>query len=179
VLTAEQIIALLKLEPLPREGGFFRRTYLAAESVAPGALPERYPDPKPFSSAILYLLTPTEFSALHRLRTDEVYHFYLGDPVEQLLLYPDGQSQVVLLGQNLEDGQRVQSLVPRGVWQGTRLQPYRVMPGRIRAGLGFALLGTTMSPAFDLLDFEPGERQPLLRHYPDQAARVEALTRED
>lgn len=167
MLTAEWIIEWLKLEPLPIEGGYFRQTYRADEMVEAAALPERYAHPKAYGSAIYFLLHDDHFSALHRLLTDEIYHFYLGDPVEMLLLSPDGQSEVVVLGQDLEAGQRVQVIVPRGVWQGSRLQ----------AGGCFALMGTTMAPAWDPTDFELGARDELIRQYPDRADLIRALTR--
>ena len=167
-LTAGQIIELLGLEPLPEEGGLFRQTYRSAEQVPAAALPPRYTAPRQFATAIYYLLTdePDSFSALHRLKSDEVYHFYLGDPVEMLLLHPDGSSERILLGRELAAGQQVQFVVPAGAWQGSRL---------IRGG--FALLGTTMAPGYEQDDFELGKREDLLRDYPGQAELIRGLTR--
>jgi hypothetical protein len=169
VLTAEQIIRLLELQPLPVEGGYFRQTYRAAETLPAGALPARYGRGKVLCTAIYYLLTadPDSFSALHRLPTDEIYHFYLGDPVEMLMLHPDGSAQVLTLGTDLAAGQHAQSVVPGGSWQGSRLQ----------AGGRFALLGTTMAPGYDDLDFELGDRGELSLRYPDQADHIGRLTR--
>ncbi len=166
-LTAERLITLLNLEPLPVEGGYFRQTYHAGETIEPPALPARYRRPKALGSAIYYLLHGDHFSALHRLLTDEIYHFYLGDPVEMLLLYPDGASEVMSLGPDLEAGQRVQLVVPRGVWQGARL----------RVGGAWALLGATLAPAWDEGDFVLGRREELEQHYPDRAEMIRALTR--
>lgn len=169
-MTANDLIALLDLEPLPVEGGCFRQTWHSRDIVPAGALDPRYGRPKAAGTAIYYLLTDEQdsFSALHRLPTDEVFHFYLGDPVEQLLLHPGGRHEIVTLGPDLRAGQRVQSVVPRGVWQGARLA----------AGGRFALLGTTMAPGFDPLDYEGGIRAPLAAEYPAAAAIIEALTRE-
>jgi len=168
-LSARLLIETLGLQPLPEEGGYFRQTFVADESVAGAALPARYGRTKPLSTAIYYLLTSEEdsFSALHRLPTEEVYHFYLGDPVEMLVLPPDGSSERIVLGPDLPGGQRVQHVVPRHVWQGSRLVP----------GGRFALLGTTMAPGFDRQDFELGERQALLARYPRAADLIRALTR--
>ncbi|MBI3241435.1 MAG: cupin domain-containing protein [Chloroflexi bacterium] len=166
-MNAKEIIKFLNLEPLPIEGGYFRRTYSAEETIARSALPDRYPHAKLLSGTIYYLLHGDHFSALHRLLTDETYHFYLGDPVELLMLRPDGSSEVATLGHDLEAGQHVQYVVPRGVWQGSRLL----------AGGEFALMGTTMAPAFDPSDFELGQRDDLIRRYPDQADLIRALTR--
>jgi len=167
VLTAERLIELLQLEPLPVEGGYFRRTYLATEMLEGAALPDRYPHAKRLGSAIYYLLREREFSALHRLLTDEVYHFYLGDPVEMLLLHPGGAGEAVVLGHDVEAGEQPQVVVPRGVWQGSCLRP----------GGHLALMGTTMAPAWDPTDFELGDQRRLLEQYPAQADLIHALTR--
>jgi RimJ/RimL family protein N-acetyltransferase len=111
------------------------------------------------------MLTPDTCSLMHRLRDAELYHFYLGDPVEMLMLADDG-AEVVHLGQDLAAGQRVQHLVPGGVWQGSRLLP----------GGRFALMGTTMTPGFDLANFRLGSRDELLPRFPDHAALLTALT---
>ena len=96
---------------------------------------------------------------MHRLQTDEMYHFYYGDPVELLLLYPDGEGEKFLLGTAFHNGMRPQKLVPRGVWQGSIIQP--------DGAYGFALIGTSMAPAFDDASFELGNREQLLAKYPD------------
>ena len=166
--TADELIALLELEPLPIEGGFFRRTYTAADAVSAEALPARYGGPRDFCGAIYYLLGPGDFSALHRLRTDEIYHFYLGDPVELLMLHPDGSHSAHTLGPDLRAGHVVQLVVPRGVWQGSHLA----------AGGGCALLGTTMAPAYAQEDFEIGTHDALVAEYPACAELIAALTRE-
>lgn len=169
-ITAEQLAAHLNLKPLPVEGGAFARTYLAAEQCAGDLLPARYEGVEhAFGSAIYMLLTdaPDGFSALHRLKTDEIFHFYLGDPFELLLLYPDGTSRTVVIGQDVLAGQQVQFVAPAGVWQGSRLLP----------GGAYALFGTTMAPAFSVTDFEAARREELLQQYPHEAGRIHALTR--
>ena len=125
---------------------------------------------KPRSTAIIYLLSLEEdsFSALHALPTDEIYHFYLGDPVELLLLKQDGGSEVITLGHDILNGQYVQFAVPAGVWQGSHL---------IRGG-EFALLGTTMAPGYVDEDYTPGDRELLIRQYPDRVELITSLTRE-
>ncbi|HXT35281.1 MAG TPA: cupin domain-containing protein [Chloroflexota bacterium] len=166
MLTPERLIELLHLIPLPVEGGYFRQTYLADQLVSRMALPSCYTHDKAFASAIYYLLHDDHVSAMHRLLTDEIYHFYLGDPVEMLLLYPDGSYAVHLLGSDLEAGHQVQFVVPSGVWQGSR----------ILAGGRYALLGTTMAPAYDPSDFELGDRAALIGQYPGIASLITALT---
>lgn len=169
MLTAEEVITLLGLAPLPEEGGHFHETYRADELIARESLPARYTGSRPHGSAIYYLLRADTFSALHRLQSDEIYHFYLGHPVELLLLHPDGRDEPIVLGPAIAAGQRVQVVVPRGVWQGSRLaQP--TTPEE------FALLGTTMAPAYDQADFELGRRESLLAAYPQRAELIRALT---
>lgn len=131
--TADEIIAALDLKPLAGEGGFFRRSWTLSSESGP-----------PKATAIFYLMTPESFSALHRLYADEVFHFYLGDPCEQFVIDERGEATTTLLGHDLLDGQQVQSAVPRGLWQGTRLLE----------GGEWALLGTTMTPGFHPEGFE-------------------------
>jgi hypothetical protein len=167
--TAEELIAFLQLQPHPREGGYFRETYRAGEDFAPHALPGRYGGARAHKTAIYYLLTPTTFSALHRLATDEIFHFYLGGPVRMLQLYPDGQGRQLVLGPDVLGGQQVQVVVPRGVWQGSLLEP----------GGDFALLGCTVAPGFDYADYEAGRREELLARYPAFAEMIRRLTPEE
>ena len=167
-LTADEVKRLLSLRPLPEEGGFYAETY-RSEAIPAEALPAGPSGPRSFGTAIYYLLTRESFSALHRLRFDEVFHFYLGDPVEQLHLRPDGGGRRVVLGQDLAAGMRPQVVVPRGVWQGARLLP----GGR----QGYALLGTTMAPGFDFADFERGDREGLIAAYPAFRYLIVELTR--
>jgi len=109
MLTADAVIARLGLRPHPEEGGFFAETYRAAERLEASGLPPRYGGPRAVSTAIYYLLTPETVSALHRLASDEVFHFYLGDPVEMLHLLPDRSHRVLTLGQDLTAGMTPQS----------------------------------------------------------------------
>lgn len=142
-LDAPSIRRLLQLEPLPQEGGYFRETYRAPLVVPASALPDAYDGERNASTAIYFLLTPEEHSALHILPTDEVFHFYLGDPVQMLLLPPAGEAHAPVLGEDLPSGQRPQVVVPGGVWQGCRLVE----------GGACALLGCTVAPGFDFRDF--------------------------
>lgn len=165
-----QLIEKLGLKPLVGEGGLFRQTYLSAESLEKAVLPTRYAQAHPVATAIYFLLTddPDSFSALHRLPTDEIYHFYLGDPVGLLLLHPDGRAEEVTMGQDLLGGQEVQFVAPAHAWQGSRLL----------AGGRFALLGTTMAPGYIQEDFEIGRREELVAAFPQFVAQIERLCRE-
>jgi uncharacterized protein len=167
MLSAQEILELLKLQALPIEGGYFAETYRSGLVLQKGALPSSYPGDRSVATAIYYLLTPDTFSTLHRLRGDEIFHFYLGDPVEMLELRADGTGVITLLGQDIASGQKLQHVVPAGVWQGSRLV----------AGGEYALLGTTVSPGFDYEDYETGQRDGLIAQYPKFKDRISALTR--
>jgi len=160
-MTADQIKRLLNLEPHPIEGGFFRRTYTSPGSVN-SARGRRHQ-----GTAIYYLLEPGTFSEMHVLSSDEIFHFYLGAPVEMLQLLPSGESKVVTLGPDLAAGQHVQLVVPAGVWQGTRL----IGDGKV------ALLGCTVTPGFDFADYRSGSYEELAAQWPEQAERIRELTR--
>jgi hypothetical protein len=152
---------MLHLEPHPVEGGSFRRTFTSAASLD---LPR---GTRAQGTAIYYLLEQGQFSEMHVLDSDELFHFYLGDPVEMLQLFPDGSSALFLLGPELNAGQHVQLLVPAGVWQGTRI---------LDAGK-FALLGCTVVPGFDFADYRNASYAELAAKWPDQKDRIKALTR--
>ncbi len=169
MLSAEDIIRRLNLKPLAMEGGYFRETYRSDETISRSVLPLRFAGDRSFSTAIYYLLTAHTFSALHRLPSDELFHFYLGDPVDMLQLHPDGSSAVITFGHDLAGGHQLQVVVPRLVWQGSFL----------REGGRWALLGTTVAPGFDFEDYETGEREQLTRQYPDRAKLIAQLSRAD
>jgi predicted cupin superfamily sugar epimerase len=167
-INVEEIIEKLGLVPLKDEGGMFFQSYKSDELIKAGGLPERFKTDKSMCTAIYYLLTsdPDSFSALHKLPTDEIYHFYLGDPVELLELHPDGSSNTVILGSDILSGQKVQHVVKRGGWQGSRLVD----------GGDWALLGTTMAPGYSDDDFILGSQEDLLDQYPDRSDLILKLT---
>lgn len=169
MLSAQEVIDRLRLVPLSIEGGYFRETYRASLMIPAEALPaERgYAGPRSCATAIYYLLTPDAFSALHRVRSDEVFHFYAGDPVEMLQLGPGDAGRVVTLGNDLIAEHMPQVVVPAGVWQGCRLA----------AGGRWALMGCTVAPGFDYADFELAKRDELTARFADYAARIAELTR--
>ncbi len=160
-MTAGEIKKLLNLSPHPLEGGSYRRTYTSAATIA---LPRGQ---RAAGTAIYYLLEPGAFSEMHVLDSDEIFHFYLGDPVEMIQLYPDGHSVVLTLGQDLQAGEQVQVVVPAGVWQGTRL----IGDGKV------ALMGCTVTPGFDFADYRNASADELIAKWPHEADRIRALTR--
>jgi predicted cupin superfamily sugar epimerase len=155
-VTAEELVRALDLLPHP-EGGFYRETYRATTLVTTPR------GPRAASTAIYFLVTAGSFSALHRIASDELWHFYRGDPLEIVSLDADGERHDVRL-----DAGRPQAVVPAGRWFGSRLAP----------GGRFALVGCTVSPGFDFADFELGTRAELLASFPHHAALVGELTRE-
>jgi hypothetical protein len=176
-LTAEEVKRLLGLTPHPREGGWFVRTYESEELVSAEFFSDgRYDGPRRTGTAIYYLLEPGTFSEMHVLASDEIFHHYAGDAVEMLQLHPDGSSRLVLLGKNLPAGERPQVIVPRGVWQGSRLLASAQQ--QTADTVGWALLGCTVSPGFEFADYRSALRAELIARWPDEAEMITALTRE-
>ena len=166
-MSADDIKKLLHLAPHPREGGWFVQTWRSEEVIPKAVLPARYSADRAAGTCIYYLLEPDTFSEMHRLASDEIFHFYYGDPVEMLQLLPDGSGRTIILGNDFARGQHPQLSVPKNVWQGSRL----VRGGQV------ALLGCTVSPGFDYADYETGEREKLGRDYPEFADLIRTLTR--
>lgn len=158
--SVQRIIDLLGLKPLTIEGGLYRETYRSEEILT--HLPERYSSPRTFSTCIYYLLKPGAFSSLHKLASDEIFHFYLGDPVEMLQLYEDGTGRIVRIGNDIENGIYPQVIVPKNIWQGARLID----------GGKFALMGTTVAPGFDYSDFIIPNRDEILKQYPEFREKI-------
>ena len=167
-MTGDQLIATLGLEP-HREGGFFRETYRAAETIAAAALPPRFGGDRAFSTAIYFLLKAEQFSAFHRIRCDELWHFHMGEPLELVEITQDGRLTTTILGHDLANGARLQAVVPAGRWFGARL-------GEPRPD-AFALLGCTVAPGFDFADFDLAGRDELLALFPQHEAIIQAMTR--
>jgi predicted cupin superfamily sugar epimerase len=167
--TAREIIEALGLQPHPIEGGFFRETYRSEGVIPSAALPGMYQGrgDRSYGTAIYYLLTADTFSEMHRLPTEEVFHYYAGSPMRMLQLFPDGLGCEVIIGPDVLAGQQPQVVVPPGVWQGSRLEP----------GGAFILLGATMAPGFDYADYDQGRRGELTAQYPEHAEAIRLLTR--
>lgn len=171
VMTADDLIRILGLQPLPWEGGYYRETWRARHILEPVALSDAYSGARSAGTAIYYLLTPDTISRMHRLPSDETFHFYLGDAVEMLLLHPPaagGAGEVAVFGPDIAAGQLVQFTVPGNTWMGARLKP----DGRA----GYALMGTTVSPGFDFGDLGMGTYEELSGAYAVHAAMIADLT---
>jgi predicted cupin superfamily sugar epimerase len=150
------------------EGGYYRETYRSELSIAREALPPQFPGPRLVSSAIYFLLEDENFSAFHRLRSDELWHFYAGSPIIVHVIEPDGGYSEIQLGSDPDAGDLLQAVVKAGRWFASRVRD----PG------SFALAGCTVAPGFDFADFEMGNRAELVRLYPQHRSLIESLTRE-
>lgn len=166
-MTADEVKKVLGLMPHPREGGCYVRTYESGELIPPNAFADgRYPSSRHTGTAIYYLLEPDTFSEMHRLKSDEIFHFYAGDAVEMLQLADGGRGTVVRISNRLAEGERPQVVVPRGVWQGSRLVP----------GGAWALLGCSVSPGFEFEDYETATRDELCAAWPAFRQLLRELT---
>lgn len=162
---AQDLIERLSLVPHP-EGGFFRETYRAAFQLGAQALLPQFTGMRHASTAIYYLLTAGDRSRFHRIRSDEIWHFYQGDPLQVVEITEAGDISATLLGSDIAAGQVLQHVVPAGRWFGA-------CPA---AGSRFSLVGCTVSPGFDFADFEMAERAALLSTYPQLQDWITRLT---
>jgi uncharacterized protein len=158
-MTADQVIQSLNLKPHP-EGGYYRETYRG-----PAFIPSSHPR-RVYSTAIYYLLVPNSVSKLHRIKADETFHFYLGDPVTWVLLEPQGNMRKVVLGKEIGRGQQLQLVIPAGTWFG----------GYLNEGGAYGLMGTTVAPGFEFEDFELGNRNDLIKTFPEAEKQIIRLT---
>jgi predicted cupin superfamily sugar epimerase len=164
---ARQLIDRFNMERIPQEGAWFAPTFRSTEEVSVAGAP-RYAGKRVAYSAIYCVQTRDDFSGLHRLATDELWHFYDGHPIELLLLHPDGSGETLVLGRDLAAGQRPQLLVPHGVWQASR---------PIGGSEAWTFFGNTLAPGFEYADFEIGYREELQSQYPSFAKAIAELTR--
>ena len=163
---APAIIDHLNLSRHP-EGGWYREVYRSDEILPAGSLPERYNEPHSINTSIYFLLESGDFSAFHRIRSDETWHFYLGSPVIIYIIFPDGKYREVVMGNNLIDNQELQYTILRGCWFAAKVQDED----------SFALVGCTVSPGFEFSDFELAERKQLISLFPDYEQLILSLTR--
>jgi len=158
-------ISTLGLEKHP-EGGYFRETYRSDSIIGPCCLGVAYEGNRSASTAIFFLLTGKDFSALHRIRSDEIWHFYAGTSMALHIIHSDGEYQNILLGNRPEAGERFQAMIRAGAWFGAVLND----------PAAYALVGCTVAPGFDFRDFQMGRRDELMRLYPKHQTIIEMLT---
>lgn len=167
-MNAEYWIEKLNLNAHP-EGGFFRETYRSSDIISSEGLPERFSGERSCSTAIYFLVLNGNPSRLHRLKGDEVWHFYDGDPLDLVVLYPDGRREDIRLGRDLDAGQVLQAVIPAGCWFG----------GNVHADGEYTLAGCTVAPGFDFEDFEMGRESDLLVRFPQHSSLVHRLAAKD
>jgi predicted cupin superfamily sugar epimerase len=163
---ADHWIKTLALVPHP-EGGHYRQTYRAQLTIPHHALPSAFSGDRPVSTAIYFLLGDSDFSAFHRLRSDEMWHFYAGGAIAIHVLAEDGQYSQIFLGADSEAKEVFQAVVKAGCWFASELRDKN----------SFALVGCTVSPGFDFADFEMGARADLTARFPQHKKLIERLTR--
>lgn len=149
------------------EGGYFAETYRSKESISKDALPARFSGGRSYSTGIYFLLEGHHFSAFHRIQSDEMWHFYAGNPLNVYYIDFEGNLNIIKLGNNPENGEVFQAVVPAGVWFGSK----PLLPD------GYSLVGCTVAPAFDFADFELADRTALIGEFPQHRAIIELLTR--
>mgnify|MGYP006295252479 CR=1 FL=1 len=163
--TATYWIDKLKLTKHP-EGGYFKEVYRSNEIVSKKGLPQRYNSFRSFSTSIYFLLKSGEFSAFHRLKSDEIWHFYEGVPLWIFILFPNGKLATVTLGQDPAKQQQFQVAIPKGAW-------FAAKPAEKGA---FSLMGCTVAPGFDFDDFELARQEVLVKRYPQHEKIIRQLT---
>lgn len=165
-LSVDMLVHRLGLARHP-EGGWFRECYRSPDAAPATGLPERFAGPRSFCTSIYFLLERGDFSCLHRIKSDELWHFYAGTSLTVHILTPEGVHSKLLLGADLSHGETFQGVAPAGCWFGAEL-----------SGEGeYALVGCTVSPGFDFADFEMAQREDLLREFPIHAELITRLTR--
>jgi uncharacterized protein len=163
---ADIYIEKLKLIPHP-EGGYFREVYRSEELLNPDALPQRYKGSRSFSTSIYFLLKGDQKSLLHKLKSDEIWHFYDGSSVKLYTIDSEGKLLHSLLGRNIDGSESMQLVIKRGYW----------FCAEVSDENSFSLFGCTVAPGFDFSDFELGERKELIRLYPQYQELIKKFTR--
>ena len=164
--TAAYFVEKLKMQLHP-EGGWFKETYRSEEVVLGEHLPNRFGDARHFSTAIYFLLEGKQFSAFHRIKSDEMWHFYYGSPLHVYVINEEGQLQIIKLGNNPEAGEEFQAVVKAGCW----------FASKPAVEDSFCLVGCTVSPGFDFQDFEMANGNELAAQYPQHTEIILSLTR--
>jgi predicted cupin superfamily sugar epimerase len=166
-MTAQEIIERLSLSPHP-EGGYYRETYRSQEIFTQEQLPGRYTGDRSLATCIYFLLAGNEFSAFHRIQSDETWHHYHGQALHIYCISPGGNFIEKLLGPALHQGQEPQFTVPAGYW----------FAARVKGHSGFSLIGCTVAPGFDFSDFEMGKKSVLIKEYPQHSEILSSLCKE-
>lgn len=165
-MTAQDYIQVLELLPHP-EGGFYKETYRSKGVLANDCLPLPFHGERNYSTAIYYLLQQSDYSAFHKINSDECWHFYGGDTLLIHVIDTSGQYYCIQLGNAINKGEQPQAVVPAHCWFASEPAP----------GSSYSFTGCTVAPGFDFSDFEMARREDLLKSYPDHEAIIERLCR--
>ena len=165
-MTPQNLISHYNLQPHP-EGGWYAQSYRSSEIIPAAALPDRFGGDRVFSTAIYFLLEQGNFSAFHRIKSDECWHFYQGDPLEVFIIGLEGQLTIITLGPDSSRGQLFQYVVPANCWFASR-------PAKESK---FCFVGCTVAPGFDFADFELAEQSNLCSEYPELSDLIRELCR--
>lgn len=149
------------------EGGYFREVYRSEEIIPKHSLHERYQGDRNHSTSIYFLLTSNEFSAFHRIKSDELWHFYTGSPVTIHMIDEKGKYSAIILGADADNGEMYQFTIPHGVW----------FAASINEPDSYTLVGCTVAPGFHYDDFELGKREELIRLFPQHEGVIKRFTR--
>ena len=166
LITANKLVKEYALLPHP-EGGYYKESYRSLEKIAANALPERFSEEKCFGTAIYFLLEKGDFSAFHRIKSDECWHFYAGAGLLIYVLSPDGSLEIIALGNNPMKGEQFQAIVPACCW-------FASEPAE---GTAFSFVGCTVAPGFDFIDFELAEKAELSEQFPQYQQLINRLVR--
>ena len=162
----KRLIKQFEMQPHP-EGGWYKQTYKSNEQVAAAALPGRFGGDRSFSTAIYFLLEKGNFSAFHRIKSDECWHFYAGDPLLIYIIKQKGEINIISLGNDLEKGHSFQYVVPANCW----------FASRPASGSEYCFVGCTVSPGFEFEDFELADGTALSVMYPQHKSIIKELCR--
>ncbi len=162
----DELVAQLQLQPHP-EGGYYKEVYRSAGTIPQAALGNEFSDDRNYSTSIYFMLVGGNFSAFHRIKSDELWHFYDGDSCHVYVIHLNGELEVIRLGKDIADGEVYQAVVPAGAWFASECSNPN----------GYSLTGCTVSPGFDFADFEMAERENLISDFPEHADVIKKLTR--
>lgn len=165
-MTAPELVSFYELQPHP-EGGYYKESYRSGEHIAGNCLPERFEGNRNFSTAIYFLIDGRSFSAFHRIKSDEMWHFYSGIALNIYVIDIDGKLEVIRLGNNIQNGEVFQAVVPAGCW-------FASEPSTAE---GFSFVGCTVSPGFDFNDFELARKETLSGMFPQHTSVIHRLCR--
>lgn len=165
-MSVEILVKELDLLPHP-EGGFFKETYRSPVKLSQECLPADFGQERNIATGIYFLIEKGNFSALHKIKSDETWHFYYGDPLEVIEITEGGKLTRTSIGPHILEGERFQYTVKANTWFGSR----------VKAGGSFSLVGCTVYPGFDFSDFEMADRATLIKQFPQYESIITELTR--